>query len=201
MKACRSHYIGEDFLIDILKNEVLSVFSNKALGEKAAGLLRQELQAVKGTAGRLEKVSAQLTGKYRQQELLYRDRLEGRISLQLFERMNADIEDRINSLKRELAGCEAEKGNEADPFELIRSTAAEIREGGLTKDIISMLVERITVYDDKDFGKLTEQGFFTGAVDTSHPCKPSFEGSGTHSAVVVDFRISNPNMGQPQAEG
>jgi hypothetical protein len=100
--------------------------------------------------GRIERNARQLRQKLRQQEVLYTDRLEGRISEQLFSRVNRQLEERLERLRQEAARLASEGGREMSIDGYIGRIMERLERGDPVEGIIRCAVVRITVFDDID---------------------------------------------------
>ena len=96
---------------------------------------------------KLQKVEQQIVIKRKQQDVLYSDRLEGKISEQLFARMNPVIEARISMLNQELERLIAEQNKQLDKLQIIDNFINKIKTQGINKNIIDLMVNRVIVYD------------------------------------------------------
>jgi hypothetical protein len=74
--------------------------------------------------------------------------LEERISEQLFERMNLQMEKRLAVLERELKTSGPEMGHRRILTTLGEATASMLSRGELTHEMAEAAVSRITVYRD-----------------------------------------------------
>ena len=111
----------------------------------------QERIITKGSDDRdaaYSRLCARLESGRRQQELLYTDRLEGRISEQLFERMNLQMEKRLGILERELDELKARNTPSKDLMTLAKAAAAMLAGCELTHEMAETAVSRITVFEE-----------------------------------------------------
>jgi DNA invertase Pin-like site-specific DNA recombinase len=175
--ACTSHYLREDVVLDQLEGELLHMLEQTELLKTAETQMLNGIQKVCGGTGQAEQLKQQLQGKRRQQEVLYLDRLEERISQQLFERMNSNIEGSIQSIEKRIGEYSKNAHNIAD----IRETAAQleqhIQKYGLSNRLVRLFVDRITIYDRDDAKKLLMDRNPPGALY-----------NGEEEVIVIDFR-------------
>lgn len=114
------------------------------------------------------RLQKQLAACRRQQDLLYADRLEERISEQLFCRTNQTLEERIRFLERKLS---ERKGRGRGDYNAdgLRAEFLEMSETGrIPNEIAAVISGRVTVYDagdrmlsgttDGDGGAVAESG-------------------------------------------
>ena len=147
---CTSHFIREKELLEYITNELREVFQKIELENILIGYVKNELKGMNGTGIEIDKLEQHMFSKQKQQDVLYMDRLEGRISEQLFTRMNQSIENRISQLRHEI---EKQRIWKADNINL-ESEIGRIREclssGALPFEVIRLMVHRITVFDEGD---------------------------------------------------
>jgi site-specific DNA recombinase len=144
--ACTSHFVYEDEIVPHICRELAGLFEQDKeimeLQERMAAQSNSERDAI------YSRICARLDSGRRQQELLYLDRLEGRISEQLFERMNQQMEKRLAVLERELESLETANTERPDLIALARDAAAVLSGGELTHEMAQAAVSRITVYEE-----------------------------------------------------
>lgn len=148
--ACSSHYVTEQNVVDVITDELLEMLSNRELIDSFSlqgGSMEEER---KKRADLLQKCEQQIAAKQKQQDILYLDRLETKISEQLFTRMNKSIEDRISSLRKEKESLYEEEKKQRDKLHVIESFINKIRTQGINKNIIELMVSRVIVYDSGD---------------------------------------------------
>ncbi len=148
--ACSSHYVAEQSIIDVITKELLEMLSNRELIDSFQMNYKngddQEIKRIE----MVQKLEQQIILKQKQQDTLYSDRLEEKISEQLFIRMNQVIESRINLLKQELQKLKEEETKLNDKMHIIDNFISKIKSQGINKNIIDLMVSRIIVYDSND---------------------------------------------------
>lgn len=150
IKACTSHYIKEKDVEKILLDELTELYSDKSTTNKAVNLLEKKMEKESDIPDRLVKLEQNILSKQRQQDVLYMDKLEGKISEQLFIRMNVNIENRISQLRHEIEKEKNRNSESLDIYELVLNSFKHINEKGLTNEMIRMFVEKILVFDKGD---------------------------------------------------
>ena len=157
-ECCSSHYVNEQTIIDVISDELLDMLSNrdfinsfnlKYVNEEDDRRKRFEM------AQRLEQ---QIAAKQKQQDILYLDRLEAKISEQLFIRMNKNIEDKIILLRKDKEKLIEEEKKQLDKALVVENFINRIKTQGLNKNIIEQMVNRIIVYDSGDSEELKNIG-------------------------------------------
>jgi len=146
-KKCTSHYICEDDLLNILYDELKCALSNNDIIQKIK--LRIEDYAMKeSNLSEIDELERIIEEKVRQQDMMYIDKLEGKISEQQFLRINAEIESQIDGLKKEIIACKNRYNiiNFNDTDNLIKSI--EVKDINL--ETVKSLVEKIVVFDKED---------------------------------------------------
>ncbi|NLK87612.1 MAG: recombinase family protein [Clostridiaceae bacterium] len=144
--VCSSHFVYEDDIVAPICRELAGLFEdNKEILEL------QERIASQGSNERTaaySRICTQLEYGRRQQELLYKDRLEGRISEQLFERMNLQLERRLALLEGEVESHRTRDASSSELITLGKAAAAMFSRGELTHEMAEAVVSGITVYED-----------------------------------------------------
>ncbi len=148
--SCSSHHINEKNISDELRKQLLMLFEDENTFKKASMLLEEELLRQSSLDEEIERLKKQIEAKERQQEILYSDRLEGRITPRLFERINAGIEGRISTLRNEMERLKLKKNHLLSGKELLLRCMEILKEKGLTHEMVRLMVERITVFDEND---------------------------------------------------
>ncbi len=149
-EGCTSHYVAEDELLDIIKYDMVSLLSDEGIKHNLKRLIEKDLQDKNAPKCELAELERLLKEKQRQQEVLYIDKLEGRISEQLFTRMNTNLENRITLLENGMEKIKSSKPTALNGDEIIDFTAARVRDGIIPNGVIKLLIKRIMVIDAGD---------------------------------------------------
>ncbi len=146
---CASHHVNERLVKDIVICDLNNLLNESKNEEKILRILKKSMRAQDNTAA-LDRLGKQLEAKLRQQEVLYQDRLDGKISENLFTRMNQQFENRIYSLNKELDGIKSSDIKHQDNDEILKQIKRSIKEGYLTNEMIRIIISRIVVFDPMD---------------------------------------------------
>ena len=149
-EACSSHYVTEESIIDIVTKELLELLSNNELIDNLNINYSSEYVEKERLLHSIKRFEQQIFQKQKQQDILYNDRLEGRISEQLFYRMNQNLETRIATIRQEVEKLKKEETKQLDKEQLIKNFVTRIKTQGITRNIIELMVNKITVFDNKD---------------------------------------------------
>ena len=193
--ACTSHHVSESFLKKIIICELLDLLKKRELVEKAKSMACGFFSGKDTCGSRLEKLKEQLLRRQRQQEAIYMDKLEEKISGQLFERMNAALESRILLLKEEIEALGGREMAIPDINGIMWRMEVELSEGNIARDMVVAVVEKIIVYDAGDgFKESSATGGYICGYPEKYPdeyaggdCRSAWREQG---AVVVDFKIN-----------
>lgn len=151
-KACSSHLIYEEEVVREFGRELQRLAGLPGLKELAV----EAAEKSRMPAGRQEKLKLlekQLLQKHRQKEVVYNDRLEGRIDIQLFEKASRNINERIAELEAEVQSLTAAEGYEdrgGETEDIITRIVEQGCEKLITNRIVRCLAERIIIYDGCD---------------------------------------------------
>ncbi|HHW48026.1 MAG TPA: recombinase family protein [Clostridiaceae bacterium] len=176
---CTSHYITESEIVEIISTELETFFNDPDLVEKVEKLYEKSLSDNSENSTRIEKLKQQLQAKQRQQDTLYLDRLEGKISEQLFIRMNQHIERKIMQLRNEIQKLVNEKFDDNNFSEIFSGFRKSIQNGCINNEMARMLIEKITVFDAED--KIAD-------MNIEEAFKSQNAGNNEYGAIVVDFK-------------
>lgn len=157
-ECCSSHYVTEQAIIDVISDELLEMLSNRELIDSFSLRYSNEEEDRKKRVEMAQRLEQQIISKQKQQDILYLDRLEAKISEQLFIRMNKNIEERINSLRKEKEGLYEEEKKQQDKMHVVENYINRIKSQGINKSIIEQMVNRIIVYDSSDRTELQHIG-------------------------------------------
>ncbi|MDP4093603.1 MAG: recombinase family protein [Bacillota bacterium] len=149
--VCSSHYITEKELEDIVRQEIISLSTDKDALIKVKQRLEYKFNKDRSeTKNQKERLEQLLLSKLKQQDILYIDKLEGRISERLFTRTNSTFEARICQIKNELASIENTAADNMDTGEIIEKALAQLEHFELNREIIRSVVKKVIVLDSGD---------------------------------------------------
>ncbi|WP_235832565.1 recombinase family protein [Acetivibrio mesophilus] len=147
--ACTSHSIREKDLCEVVLEDITRLLKD----EKAVKKIMQKLEnneMMEDYEALRKKLLKQLETKQKQQEILYQDKLENKISESLFLRMNQQIENRISAIKQEISQLEARKTESHDLCDRVFELKNYIANNGITNEIVKIMINRIIVFDKGD---------------------------------------------------
>lgn len=104
--ACSSHYIRESDLLKHILRLILDILSDEEAVSAAYSKLENDpFNPSKKYCEKLTDSQKKLDAFLRQQEILYFDRLEGKISIDLFNKVSRSLEEKISVCKKEIELC------------------------------------------------------------------------------------------------
>lgn len=148
--TCSSHYVSEQTIIDVITKELLDMLTNRTLIDSFFLNYEDINEQEQQIKDKIQKNEQQIILKQKQQDIIYSDRLEGKISEQLFDRMNKTIESRISMLNQELKMLREEQHKKVDKLHIIENFINKIKTQGINKNIIDLMVNKVMVYDSND---------------------------------------------------
>ncbi len=173
--VCKSHFVREKEVVRIICEELETLFTGTDCLQELEQRIAEAYSPGDGAGTALERVEKQLSVCRRQQEMIYKDRLEERISEQLFDRTNKILEDRLRILENQLTEVKKEKTGSMEISQLVHELVILFRNGKPANEIIRAAVSRITVFDVGD------------------PISPQLSsadgGFSKEGTVVIDFRM------------
>lgn len=174
--SCTSHYIREDIISKLLTDELLGLFNEKSMHDKLKEMIEISMHGKHELENEMLKLEQLISAKQRQQDILYLDKLEGKISESLFLRTNQNIENRINQLRHEIEKLADKKAHDLKCDDIISEKVAELKQFGITRELVMLLVSRIIIYDPGDNAT---------AFITSEEEKKAVKANG---AIVIEFK-------------
>lgn len=178
--VCTSHHIRESILKEILIEEIKKMYCYKSVVEEAENMFEKMFFNLHIDLTRYDVLRQQLEIREKHQEMLYIDKLDGKISEELFERMNINLEERMCHLKNEIARLEKSSVYNADAKKMIDLSRKALLDGFLTREIVRLLVDRIDIYDPEDTCVIIERHDISAE---------ALEPSRLYGAVVIDFKL------------
>jgi site-specific DNA recombinase len=148
--ACKSHFICEKEVAGIICKELETMFVDTDCLQELEQRFTTAYSPDAGVRAALERAEKQLSVCRRQQEMLYKDRLEERISEQLFDKTNKSLEERLRILEEQLTRSEQQRMGRINLDQLIQEMMPMLRSGKLTNEIAGAVVSRVTVFDEGD---------------------------------------------------
>ncbi len=143
--ACSSHFVYEKDIVASICQELSRLFECKEEVLQLQCKIAQ--QGHNEDDASYSRMSCQLEATRRQQEILYKDRLEGRISEKLFERMNLQTEKRLGMLEKGLEHINERFTCSSDPMRLVKEARVMLTKGKLTREMAAATVSYICVGD------------------------------------------------------
>lgn len=148
--CCTSHYIAEEELLCIIKDDLETLLSDEGIKYSLKKLIEKDLPGKNAYEPGLAELERRMKEKQRQQEVLYIDKLEGRISEQLFMRLNNNFENRIAGLLNGMEKLKSSRTTVLSAEGIVDNAAARLRDGLITHEAARLLVKRILVVDGGD---------------------------------------------------
>lgn len=147
---CTSHFINEEEIKDVLKIDLLALLGQDDIKSRLLGFIERDFFKNDDMDVKITEARRQLREKQRQQDALYLDKLEGRISEQLFKRMNNTLENKILYFIKEIEELENSKASALSSQEIIENVLSDIKENKINYEVVRLLVKRIVVFDAGD---------------------------------------------------
>lgn len=147
--ACSSHFVYEAPIVRSICDEIVKLFRNSDFPKELLEMMQTEGLIGNGLAD-IEKINQQMETVRRQHEMIYTDRLEGRISEQLFDRMNRQYEARIKMIESEVERIQSRNIEGVDFEGCIEKALINVGNGQLTNELVRIMVDKIVVYDEED---------------------------------------------------
>lgn len=147
--GCTSHHIKEEELTRIVMEDITRLIDmievDLQLRERV-----EKLFAGENSQTEIEKLEKQLSLKLKQQEILYQDRLEGKISEDLFIRMNKHMEEKVGVLRGKILELKGKNLSCPDVSQIVSMLRNKLSAEGITNEIIRAVVSKIVIFDEGD---------------------------------------------------
>jgi len=145
---CSSHHVREDLLVETVAEDIIKLIDSVEPDSK----LTQRLESLFSDDDRAEyeRLEKQISQKLRQQEILYLDRLEQKISEDLFVRMNRQLEEKVQLLREELEEIKKRRTDLLTASKITSLIKKQLKAGCITNDIIKAAVDKVVVFDAGD---------------------------------------------------
>jgi site-specific DNA recombinase len=143
--ACTSHFIYENEIVDRICNELLALFSQEEEFAKPEEWFCGPKTAEQSQIW--DDIGLQMENLRSRQELLYKDRLVGRISGQLFDKINRQLEKHLAALESEREKLRREYARKSDISFLADIIRGRLEKGELTNEMASAAVRSVFVHD------------------------------------------------------
>ena len=143
--ACTSHFIYEKEIIEHICSELMVLFGQEYESAEAGEGLYDPLADEHSHV--LRDISDQIESLRRRQELLYKDRLVGRISGDLFDRMNRQLEKHMEALESEQEKLRQEYTRSSDVSLLMENIRGRLERNELTNEMALVAVRSVVVHD------------------------------------------------------
>jgi len=154
---CTSHYLKEEFIKELIILEIKGLFIEDTELNKLVKLLEKEFADAENIQEEINRLEQLLLSKQRQQDILYTDKLEGKISEHLFLRMNSNIENRIDQLRHEIIKIKGKSISNLNYRDLIDEIFNNLNGKDITNEILNLVVEKIVVFEEYDDKSILEQ--------------------------------------------
>lgn len=148
-KACSSHFISEKFLVEIIKNDVWNN-CNEYL-KKDGQNYRSPVQSKITPEQSIEELKKKVEGILRKQQVIYSDKLDDKISADLFGRVNAELEEKLKAMDFTIKRLEGSLGEvKTDEVgDMMRSLMQLTPENKFLREVVVASVNKICVYEGK----------------------------------------------------
>ncbi|HEY9062334.1 MAG TPA: recombinase family protein [Pseudobacteroides sp.] len=146
-KKCSSHHVYEEELLGILYDELKCAAAKEDISQNAAALAKDYF-LMEMNFNKIDEIEATIEEKTRQQDVLYLDKLEGKIGEQQFLRINNEFQSQINALKNEITA--SQKRLDAANIANIGNLLKNLEIGDINLEAVKLMVEKIIVFDNGD---------------------------------------------------
>lgn len=140
--SCTSHHICERDLCEIVLDDLIKFFKSEDAIKK---ILKENRKNNKDDL--IDAIKKQIEYKKRQQEIIYQDRLEGKISEELFLRVYKKTEKSILVLEKEIENIEKRNFEIKDVNDFLESIKNNLYQKGINHKIAKLVINKIVVFE------------------------------------------------------
>jgi site-specific DNA recombinase len=148
--ACSSHLVYESQIIKYISTVLEEEFTDQETLKKLNDLIeKDQLLSWDSAEMQIKNLAKQISSKQKQQQIVYMDRLEGRITTEFFEKMNRQIEENITFLQEEKDRLmsKVQNNQNIDPQDLVKKIINCFKKGEIENESLNCIVNKVTIYD------------------------------------------------------
>ncbi|QXM05819.1 recombinase family protein [Crassaminicella indica] len=150
-RGCTTHRVRESDINNVIKKHIENMLENPDYRQYFNSKLKDTREKKESQSHILMKLENNL-GKFKgQYEQVYNDKLDGKIPEFIFEKKSKELENNINILQKQIEEIK-NRINNLDKLESnidkIDVAMKNIRENGLSKEAVELLINKIIVYDE-----------------------------------------------------
>ncbi|MDQ2085013.1 recombinase family protein [Herbivorax sp. ANBcel31] len=139
---CTSHHICERDLSEIILKDLINFFSNKDIAD-----IISKRNKLNSRDFSIDIIKKQIECKKRQQEIIYQDKLEKKISEELFLRVNKQIEKKLLVLRKEVENTKKRNFKIGDINSFVENIKNNLYIKGITHEITRLIVNKIVIFE------------------------------------------------------
>lgn len=155
-KECTSHYINQQILINIVSEEIKELFGIPKWQKEIEIFFESQMNTKKQKLGDIKTLQSQLLSKQKQQETLYMDKLDGKVSEELFKRINENIEKDLLKINNQIDYIHTISNYELNIKENMAKLLEDLKTLDLTNGVVDSIIESIIVYEPDDADKIEQ---------------------------------------------
>ena len=140
--SCTSHHINERDLCEIVLNDLIEFLKDEDVIKVLSKNREKNDKDIL-----IDTLKKQIEHKKRQQEIIYQDRLEGKISEDLFLRINKKTENNILLLKKEIENIEKRNIKIKDIDVFLESIKNNLCQKGINHEMAKLVINKIVVFE------------------------------------------------------
>lgn len=141
--SCTSHHISERDLSEVILNDLINFFNNK----KVAEIVYKKNKEKNNQDCLISTIKKQIEYKKRQQEIVYQDRLDNKISEELFLKTNRQIEKKILILKKEIKNIKKKNFKIKNINNFLTVMKKNLYKKGVIHEIAKLVINKIVVFE------------------------------------------------------
>lgn len=152
-RGCTTHRIRESEINTTIEKHIENMLNNSAYREYFNSKLKDTREKKISQNNMLKKLETNIAKFKGQYEQVYNDKLEGKIPEFIFEKKTKELENNINILQKQIDDIK-NKINNLDKLETniekIDIAMKNIKDNGLSREAIELMVNEIIVYDEHE---------------------------------------------------
>ncbi len=147
--ACSRHFVSESYLSNIVFSDIYMVLSDYV--KSNPNCIEELAQINEERDEEINILRNLIESSLRKQKILYYDRLDGRITADMYDSMNLELKSAIERYKDEIDRLERAVENKTESLNLLLKTLKSYKDlsGEVKRKIVKIVVEKITVSESE----------------------------------------------------
>ena len=147
--ACDSHYVREEYICKCIENHIIKMLEDENVFNECRDELQLMFMDNLSDSNKVQYLGIELNKTKAKQETLYMDRLDGLISLELYKKINLDLDEQISDIKNKINIINNKESHD-DIESIIKDFSERLRLTGISRNCCALCIEKIIVGSDNE---------------------------------------------------